>query len=332
MMDQANAKRLVAESGKMLLDEKLAARTWGNVSCRVGEGSMAITPSGLGYEGMKPDDIVSVDMATGEWEGTRKPSSEKGIHISAYLQFPDAGFVIHTHQTYASALGLAGFNFLSLSEEDEKALGGIALAEYGLSSTKKLAANVSRAYGSGAHVVLMAHHGAVIVGKDREEAFSRALLLEGICRRACMGQPKADPLLDETLANSLIAAAKKEFGHAAYIASAPVLACASDGKAIPAQLDDMAQMIGPRLPVVKPDESAVMGALRKSDVVLVPGAGAICRAATEGDLTALCLLAEKSCICWLHTQAQGVSGRLSAFDVRLMRTVYRMKYSKKIGG
>jgi ribulose-5-phosphate 4-epimerase/fuculose-1-phosphate aldolase len=331
MMDQANAKRLVAESGKMLLDEKLAARTWGNISCRVGKGSMVITPSGLGYEGMKPDDIVSMDMATGEWEGTRKPSSEKGIHIFAYRQFPDVGFVIHTHQSYASAIGLTGFNS-SLSEEDKKALGGVALAKYGLSSTKKLARNVSSAFESGAHVVLMAHHGAVIAGKDQSEAFNRALLLEDVCRRACMGQPKAALALDETLANRLMAAAKEKFGHAAYTASAPVLACASDSKAISAQLDDMAQMIGPRLPVVKPDESTVIKALRKGDVVLVPGAGAICRASTDGDLSALCLLAEKACICWLHTQAKGVSGRLSAFEIRLMRIVYLMKYSKKIGG
>lgn len=330
MMDAENAKRLTAESGRMLLEENLAARTWGNISCRTGETTMVITPSGLGYEGMGPDDIVCMDMETGEWEGTRKPSSEKTIHISAYRRFPEAGFVIHTHQTYASAIGLAGFDTLPLSEEEKEKLGGIALAGYGLPGTKKLAGNVTAAYERGAHAMLMAHHGAVIVGKDREEAFSRALLLESVCRRACKGQPEKTPFFDEALAQSLTASVKKEFGQAAYTASPPALACASGGKAVPAQLDDMAQMIGAKLLVVKPEESAVAEALRKYEAVLVPDVGAVYRALTKGDLDALCLLTEKSCICWLHSQAMGVKTKLSPFDTWLMRKVYVMKYSKKI--
>lgn len=330
MMDAAEAKRLTAESGMMLLKEKLAARTWGNISCRTGEKSMVITPSGLGYDGMKPDDIVSVDMQTGEWAGERKPSSEKGIHISAYRQFPDAGFVIHTHQTYASAIGLSGFDTLSLSEEEKDELGGIALAGYGMSTTKKLARYVAAAFESGAHTVLMAHHGAVIVGKDREETFRRALLLENVCRRACKGQPGKQPILDEELAERLLNSVKKDFKHVSHIASPPVLACASHGTAVRAQLDDMAQMIGAKLFVAKPEESAVADALKKHEAVLVPGVGAICRAPTQDDISALCLLAEKSCICWLHTQAAGAEVRLSSFDIWLMRKVYLMKYSKKI--
>ena len=331
-MDTVQAKRLVAESGQMLLREGLAARTWGNVSCRTGEEKMVITPSGLGYEGMTPDDIVSMDMDTGEWEGRHKPSSEKGIHIAAYRQFPDAGFVIHTHQVYASAIGLAGFNSLALTEEEITALGGAALAGYGLPGTKKLAKNVSGAFESGAYAVLMAHHGAVIAGKDREEAFERALLLENVCRRACKGQPAAAMAVDKSIAKRLTAAVQGAYGHAAYTAPAPILTCASGGKAIPAQLDDMAQMIGPRLIITEANENAVKDALAKRDVVLVPGVGAICRAATEGDLEALCLLAEKACICRLHTEVLGVSGRLSAFDARRMRAIYTKQYSKKIGG
>lgn len=329
-MDQIDTKRLVAESGKLLLKEKLAARTWGNVSCRTGDNAMVITPSGLGYDGMEPDDIVTVSLATGEWEGTRKPSSEKGIHISAYRAFPEAGFVIHTHQTYATAIGLAGLTSSFLTEEEKEALGGVILAEYGISTTKKLARNVSGAFDSGAHVVLMAHHGAVIIGKDRQEAFDRALLLEDICRRCCKGQPKVAPVFDEALADRLTALVKEESGYAGYISAAAVLACASEGKAIPAQLDDMAQMIGFRLSAVKSDETAVINALRKKAAVLVPGVGALCRASNEEDLSALCLLIEKACICWRHTRASQVNIRLSALDIALMRAVYLMKYSKKM--
>lgn len=331
-MNEKGAKKLVAESGVMLLREGLSARTWGNVSCRTGEHTMVITPSGLAYDGMTPEDIVSVDITTGEWEGKRKPSSEKGVHISAYSQLPDAGFVIHTHQTYASAIGLTGLDKLSFTDAENTALGGIALAEYGLPSTKKLTLNIFNAFKGGAHVVLMANHGTMIVGKDREEAFGRALLLEQVCQRACKGQPSDVTPIDTGKAKRLMDSAKRVFTHVSYISSPSVLACASGQKAIPAQLDDMAQMIGMRLSVVKPDENVLIKALKKKNIVLVPGVGAICRAATDGDLKALCLLAEKACICWLHTKASGVRARLSMFDTMLMRTVYLMKYSKKIGG
>ncbi len=332
MMDETAAKQLVADAGRMLLAEGLAARTWGNVSCRTGREAMAITPSGLGYEHMALDDIVLMDMVTGDWKGTRKPSSEKAVHLAAYHAFPDAGFVIHTHQTYASAFGLAGFDSLDLSVDEKATLGGVALAGYGLPGTKKLSRNIAAAFGGGAHVVLMAHHGAVIVGKNREEAFEKALLLETICRLACKGQPMEPPAFEESMAERLVAAVGKAYGHAAYTHSAPVLSCAAGNLPVPAQLDDMAQLMGAFLFTVKPEENAVIHALRKKDAVLVPGVGALCHASTDSDCHAMCLLAEKSCICRLHTQASGVDARLSGFDTGLMRMVYLKKYAKKAGG
>jgi ribulose-5-phosphate 4-epimerase/fuculose-1-phosphate aldolase len=178
----------------------------------------------------------------------------------------------------------------------------------------------------------MAHHGAVIAGRDRDEAFRRAKLLEAVCRRACKSRPEAAPDLDAALACRLTDAAERAFGHAAYTGAAPVLRCAADGKAVFAQLDDMAQMIGPRLCAAKPEERAVLRALRHRAAVLIPGVGAVCRADSEGDCRALCLLIEKACVCRLHTAALGIGGRLSRRDVRLMRRVYLKKYSKRIGG
>ena len=98
---------------------------------------------------MTPEDVVCVDVATGAWEGGHKPSSEKGIHLAAYQVFPQAGFVIHTHQTYASALGLAGFDRLPITEAEHAALGGIALAEYALPGTKRITEGTVSALGQG---------------------------------------------------------------------------------------------------------------------------------------------------------------------------------------
>jgi len=325
------AKELVAQSGRMLLEERLAARTWGNISCRVDEDRIVITPSGLGYEAMRPEDVVSMSMSSGEWEGRLKPSSEKGVHIAAYRTLPDARFVIHTHQTYASAIGLTGMDDLALTEEERTALGGIEAAGYALPGTKRLADNIEKAFRKGAHVVLLVRHGVVIAASDREEAFRRARLLETVCRRACKGQPADEITHDEQMAKNLMASMSKAFKNVCHTGAAPVLACASAGKPIPAQLDDMAQMIGSRIMVAEAKEKAIQDALGKEAVVLVPGIGAICRGLTELDAKALCLLAEKACICWLHTQALEVNTKLSWFDTMLMHWIYLMKYSKAAG-
>ena len=144
-MDEKTLRAQVAETGRLLLEKRLVARTWGNFSARLDETHFVITPSGLGYEQMIADDMVRFCIADETWEGTRKPSSEKGIHAAAYRLFPEVGFVIHTHQAYATALGLTEHGQLGLTEEEREALGGVAWAEYGLPGTKKLREAVAAA-------------------------------------------------------------------------------------------------------------------------------------------------------------------------------------------
>ena len=83
---------------------------------------------------MTARDLVLMDIRNGVCCGAHKPSSEKGVHLAAYQIFPEVGYVIHTHQTYATAIGLCGFEQLAMTEEEAEKLGGIARAAYGLSS------------------------------------------------------------------------------------------------------------------------------------------------------------------------------------------------------
>lgn len=331
-MNVNEAKKIVAESGMMLLNAGLSARTWGNISCKTGADSMVITPSGLGYEGMSSDDIASVNIETGEWEGKLKPSSEKGVHISAFKIFSDVEFVIHTHQSYASAIGLAGFEKISITDEERALLGGIELAGYGLPGTKKLANNISTAFLKGAHTVLMAHHGAVVAGKNREEAFNRAVLLEEICKRNCKGQPESEINISKELEKEIINKLINEVSHVRISSSQEALLCAQNGQDVPAELDDTAQMIGTKIPIINNEITNIVEALKKNETILVRDIGAISKANTEQDLDAMSLLATKSCICFLHTRALGINAKISFIDARLMRFVYKKKYSKKIEG
>ena len=130
----------------------------------------------------------------------------------------------------------------------------------------------------------------------------------------------------------LTARAVAAYGQAGATAAPAVIAASKTEKGIRAQLDDTAQMLGLWLPVVPAAEGALLTALQTYDAVLVSGLGVICRARTEGDVAALCLLAEKACVCFLHTQACGEKALLTVFDTLLMRRIYLTKYAKRIGG
>lgn len=327
-MDQILAAEQVAETGRLMLESGLVARTWGNFSARLDETHFCITPSGLGYEHMTAGDTVICCLTDDSRTGTRKPSSEKGIHAEAYRLFPEAGFVIHTHQTYATALGLTGPDSLKLSPEETERLGGVAWAEYGLPGTKKLKAAVARAMEQGAGTVLMAHHGTLICGRDRADALGRAELLEDICRRNCLGQ---EATAAPQPAEALLRRAQSLYPTAALENSAPVLSWAALRRPIMAQLDDMAQMIGCRIPAAKDAEEALR-LLEKHDAVLLPGVGALVRGDDREDTEALKALTRKAAVSALHCRALGRDAQLNLTDCLLMRRIYLMKYSKKKRG
>ena len=117
-MNNRKERKLLVETGRELLEKNIVARTWGNTSCRVDDEHCLITPSGLDYMQTTEEDIVLLDLKSGEWEGRRKPSGERGVHIAAYRQFPGVNFVIHTHQNYATAIGLTGIDSLQITEEE----------------------------------------------------------------------------------------------------------------------------------------------------------------------------------------------------------------------
>lgn len=328
-MEESKARKLLVDTGRQLLETGLVARTWGNVSCRLDADSLVITPSGLDYTKTGEEDIVKMNLETGEWQGIHKPSGERRIHTAAYRVFTEVNFVIHTHQTYATALGLAGFPHLDITKEEKEMLGGIIAADYGLPGTKKLTNAVKAALQTGAKVVLMLHHGALICSSTREEAMSKAILLEEICKRNVKGSFEVTQRTTAKEAEALLSAIREKFEYAALVQTPAALVCANRGTPIYAQVDDMAQMIGWKIPVVSGETLKVIHTLEKVNAVLVPGVGAVVRSESADDMTALGLLADKAAICSIHTAASNVKARIGVIDAGLMKLVYQKKYSKQ---
>lgn len=178
----ARSRSIVWDAGRRLHREGLVARTWGNLSLRVNEDLFVITPSGIVYEQMRPEQVVPVRLRDLSYTGELKPSSEKAMHAAIYRDRPEICAVIHTHQSAASSVAAARKDIRDIPEEARKILGSVVrTAAYALPGTRKLAKATIRAL-QGSNAALLANHGAVCVGRDMADAFMVCTQLECLCQ------------------------------------------------------------------------------------------------------------------------------------------------------
>ena len=205
-------KKQVCEANLLLPKHGLVTFTWGNVSGVDREqGLMVIKPSGVEYDGMKPEDMVVVSLETGERvEGNYKPSSDTDTHVALYNAFPALGGIVHTHSRWATSFAQAGVGIdamgttqgdyfygqipctRSMTPEEirdayEKNTGLVIIEEFrrrGIDPAQIPA-------------VLVHNHGPFTWGKDADEAVYHAVVLEEVAFmnfHAKMLNPAAGPM------------------------------------------------------------------------------------------------------------------------------------------
>lgn len=193
-------KSEIVKYAKMCYENGLTVGTSGNVSVKEGN-LMYITPSALPYNEMTEDDVLVVDLTSGNIiEGSRKPSSETPMHSNIYKQKPEIKAIVHTHSTYATIFACANkpippvhYTIADIGKE-------VAVAPYARYGSEKLATYVSETIGD-ANGVLLANHGVVAVGETLSDAYRRAETIEEVAELAygsyLLGSVK--PLSEEEL-------------------------------------------------------------------------------------------------------------------------------------
>src|SRR3990172_9781438 len=162
--------------------------TSGNISARCPDGMTAlITPSALDYRLVTESDLVRLDLGSGNAEGRRKPSSEWRLHVAIYRARSDINAVIHHHATWASAVAVARKTIPVLIDEAAD-IGPIPTAPYAPSGSEELAEVASEQLTRQSNAVLLANHGAVVVGRDLREALRRALEVERLAKIYCVAE------------------------------------------------------------------------------------------------------------------------------------------------
>ena len=182
----ADARKSIIEIGFKLLDRKLVAGSWGNISMKIDKDCYAITPSGRPYDLLEEEDIVIVNSNGIKLAGSGIHSSELFLHLAIYKQYPTFNAIIHTHSIYASACAAMHRQIPPLLEDTAQISGGsIKVAKYALAGTQELAEHAVEAMGM-SNAVLLANHGAVSCGKSLDEALIVAEIVEKSAHVYCI--------------------------------------------------------------------------------------------------------------------------------------------------
>jgi L-fuculose-phosphate aldolase len=175
--DKAGLAKQICDVMRLMYEHEFIVANDGNVSCRLPNGNLLITASGVLKGFMTPDQVIETDAEGNSLDG-RRVTTEVKMHVEAYRTRPDIRAVVHGHPIYAVAFSLAG---ISLAEctipEIIVTMGAIPTAPYATPSTYDVPESLNR-YLSQGDAVIMERHGVVTVGGDLLDAYKKLEMVE----------------------------------------------------------------------------------------------------------------------------------------------------------
>ncbi|MBT2418446.1 class II aldolase/adducin family protein [Streptomyces sp. ISL-22] len=176
--EEADAWEALVATARRTVAEGLVVGTSGNVSVRVGD-TVLVTPSGVPYDRLTPEDVTGVDLDGGQVLGELVPTSELPMHLAIY-RATNAGAVVHTHAVHATAVSTL-VPELPLIHYMAAALGGpVRVAPYATYGTRELAENMLQAL-TDRIACLLRNHGTIAYGTTLDQAYDRTAQLEWMC-------------------------------------------------------------------------------------------------------------------------------------------------------
>jgi L-fuculose-phosphate aldolase len=188
-----NEREQLVAFGKKLISSRLTTGAGGNLSIlNREEGLVAITPSGMDYFSIQPEDIVLLDLDGNVVEGNRKPSSEWRFHLALLKHREDINAVAHTHSVYATTIACLNWELPAVHYLVGFSGDKVPLCPYATYGTQELSDHILNSIGS-YNVVLLANHGLIAVGHSMERAFAAAEEIELVSQiyyqAKCIGNP-----------------------------------------------------------------------------------------------------------------------------------------------
>ncbi len=179
--NEFSLRNSLIEYGKKMCKDDLVYGSWGNLSVKLNDEEMLITPSGMDYFDIKPEDIVKVNITSLESKDARKPSTESLLHAAMYRYLPNCGAIMHTHSNGCSVFAAAQAGFVIEDPALHEIIGDVLAADYAPSGTKQLAINAVSTL-QHTHAAILANHGAIFYGPTLDVVLAVANAVEA---KAC---------------------------------------------------------------------------------------------------------------------------------------------------
>ncbi|EGO64815.1 class II aldolase/adducin family protein [Acetonema longum] len=206
-----NEKEQLIRTGRHLLAAQLAWGTSGNMSARIDTDTMIITASGTQMGNLNSDDFVECEIFTGKVTGTKKASKETPMHIGIYREREDINAVLHSSPFYATLFSCSDTPIDSrLFVETMYYLENIAYVDYFHPGAQELADAIMKS-AKAANVIIMRHHGVVILDKNISEAIVRLETLEMACRMIL--QAKASGVRLNSISDAVVKSFLEDSGY-----------------------------------------------------------------------------------------------------------------------
>ena len=204
-----NERQQVIDTGILLDRYRLISLSGGNVSMRIG-GHILVTPSGMSYERLTPRDIVVMDPGGKVIEGDRRPSVDTVALLHIFREKPGINAIIHTHQPYATAIGLVMDELPAFCTTLVNAtLGAVKVAPYSSAASLDMGIKTVEHIGD-KRAVILRNHGVVAVGPTLKDALYAAVYLEDACRSFLAARTLGEP---RVLTDAQVAEAVEVFRH-----------------------------------------------------------------------------------------------------------------------
>ena len=183
-----NEKRAVLKACMQMKEYNLISLSGGDISIKIDDDTYLVTPSGMLYEDMDYEDICVIDNKGNIKEGKRKPSSDYKALLYIFEQRKDVNAIIHTHQPYATAIGLVS-DYLpaTLVTLIDACKCNVKVAPWTKSSDIGMGI-LAIDYLGDSNAVIMKHHGVITIGKDLNEALYGAIYLEEGAKTYCIAR------------------------------------------------------------------------------------------------------------------------------------------------
>ncbi|MBI4828269.1 MAG: class II aldolase/adducin family protein [Nitrospinae bacterium] len=180
MKSEKDLRRAIVQVCKQIHQKGWISSTDGNVSARLANNRLLITPTGIHKGFMDERDLIVVDMEGNLIRGTRQPSSEILLHLTCYCERPDIQSVVHAHPTMCVAFSMAGITLAKcLLPEVVFTLGAIPTANYAPPSTQEVADSI-RCHVKEHDAIILERHGSLTVGKDVFAAYNTLERMEHV--------------------------------------------------------------------------------------------------------------------------------------------------------